>query len=73
MIRKQNLCPGSKNAFDLRQSHLIVFEQQNLFSQHAFSAGLNWDTELLVNTWRNELMARFTTCSVRVKSMEICG
>ena len=31
MFRKQNLCPESKNVFDLRQELFLVSEQQNLF------------------------------------------
>ena len=44
MFRKQNLCPGSKNVFDLMQKHFLVSEQQNLFPQHMFPARLNWKT-----------------------------
>ena len=44
MCRKQNLCPGSKNAFDLRKKHFLDSEQQNLFLQHMFPARLNWET-----------------------------
>ena len=42
MIRKQHLCPGSKNVFDLRQKQFFL-EQQNLFPQHMFPARLNWE------------------------------
>ena len=44
MFRKQNLRPGSKNVFDLRQKHFLVSEQQNLFPKHMFLARLNWET-----------------------------
>ena len=44
MFRKQNLCPGSKNVFDLRQKHFLVSEQQSLFPQHIFLVQLNWET-----------------------------
>ena len=44
MFRTQNLCPGSKYAFDSRQKHFLFPEQQNLFPQHMFPARLNWET-----------------------------
>ena len=44
MLRKQNLCPGIKYVFDLKQKHFLVSEQQNLFPQHMFPARLNWET-----------------------------
>ena len=40
MFRTQKLCPGSKNV----SKTIFVFEQQNLFPQHMFSARLNWKT-----------------------------
>ena len=43
MFRKQNLCPGSKTVFDLRQKDFLVSEQQNLFLQRIFPARLNWE------------------------------
>ena len=46
MFRTQNLCPGSKNVFNLysRQKNFLFSEQQNLFPQHMFPARLNWET-----------------------------
>ena len=41
MFRKQNLCPGTKNVFDLRQKHFPFSEEQNLFLQHMIPARLN--------------------------------
>ena len=40
MFRKQNLCPGNKNVFGLKQKHLVFF----WFLQHIFPAWLNWET-----------------------------
>ena len=38
MFRTQNLCPGSKNAFDSKQKQFLFSEQQNLFPQHVSRA-----------------------------------
>ena len=39
MFWNQNLCPGSKNLFDLRQKHFLVSEQQNFFCNICFLHG----------------------------------
>ena len=42
MIRKQHLCPGSKNLFDFRQKQFFS-RAAKLFPQHMFPARLNWE------------------------------
>ncbi len=43
MFRKQNLCSGSKNVFDLRQKHFLLLWSKICF-HNMFPAWLNWVT-----------------------------
>ena len=44
MFRTQNLCPGSKNAFDSMAKTFFVSAHQYLFPQRMFPARLKWET-----------------------------
>ena len=66
MFRKQNLCPGSKNVFDLRQKHFLVSEQQNLFPQHMFPARLNSEIFVAVTRFPSLAMSRKITSNLEI-------
>ena len=44
MLRKQNLCPGSKNGFDLKAKIFSYFRAAKFVSATLFPARLNWET-----------------------------